>query len=178
MAKAESGFARGSEHRAEAENPFVLFWTAVRSGVAAFVTQLTHQKKGADDLGYLRAARAVGELSRLDAGSNSEGIGRVSDQARTRATELLVALQQMNRSLSYRVPAPAVAPTPDGGVLLAWHVAAPDGELEVEAIVLDRGGEFYIGYSEAEEAQQLAPIDNIEAIARRIGKALQPYLIG
>jgi len=155
-----------------------LFLAALHSGVTAFVARLKHQRVPIDDLGYLRAARAVGELSKLAPDWNSHRADRISDQSRAWATELLIALDKLNRALGCRIPAPAVTPTPDGGVQLAWSVPSPEGELEVEAILLEKGGELYVGLAEEAGFQQQARIDDIETVAQQIGRTLKPHFVG
>jgi hypothetical protein len=118
----------------------------------------------------MRADAAVSELNQLHEDWDGDGALPIEAAAIRHARLLLADL----RGEGF-IPAPAVAPTLDGGVMLAWKLAIDSGArcLEIEAVFLGDRDALTIGYSDRAGLVYDGPIGDITRISGAVRDSLQ-----
>lgn len=110
---------------------------------------------------YSETLDQIDKLADLDRGWNGYRAGRITDEARIRARSLV----EMLPNLPGPVPAPSVAPTPNGGVQLRWVTASK----EIEIIFVAGGGEYSVaarGSDDIIDGGSIHAVDPLKDIVR------------
>lgn len=105
---------------------------------------------------YGHVVDEIRNLTDLDRGWNTYAAGRIHEDAQRRAIDFVGRLTE----LTHRVPAPAVVPTPNGGVSLHWLTSDRD----VEVIFLATGGEYSIAERGSADIIDAGPITQVDLL--------------
>lgn len=105
-------------------------------------------------------------LADLEAGWNSYSACPIDDRARASAEGFVRSLTDLGRP----VPDPSVAPTPDGGVALSWHV----GPREVQITFLPLGGEYVVAEANSPDIIREGRVERVNLLKDIIGQYVVP----
>ena len=105
---------------------------------------------------YSHVVQEIKKLSELDGGWNGYRAGRILPEAQQQAISFVGRFSD----LPVRIPAPSVAPTPNGGVALHWLSA----DHEVELIFLAAGGEYLVAQRGREDVVDAGAMDHVDPL--------------
>lgn len=105
---------------------------------------------------YAHVVEEIKNLSELDGGWNGYRAGRILPAAQQAAIGFVGRFSD----LPIRIPAPSVAPTPNGGVSLHWL----SGDREIELIFLAKGGEYLIAQRGQDDVIDAGAMDQVDPL--------------